>query len=254
MDAIVYFASDFHLGINNSKEREQKVIKWLEEISKDATHLLLLGDLFDYWFEYRHYVPKGYVRFLGKLAELRDQGIEIHIFTGNHDIWMFDYFPAELDIPIHKDRQIFQFNGRQLWVGHGDGKGPGDKGYKRLKKIFHNPFVQFLYRQLHPDLTHQIAGYFSQKSREQEATEVSFLGKDQEWLIQYCEKKLTINPEIDYFIFGHRHLPIYYELSNEKSIYINTGHWFTGGYFACLRAENCYLYSYETGEKLFPEY
>lgn len=251
MDAIVYFASDFHLGIQNTRVREQKVVSWLDQISKDATHIILLGDLFDYWFEYRHYIPRGHIRFLGKLAQLRDQGIKIHIFTGNHDIWMFDYFQKELDIPVHKDGKIFSFNDLNFWVGHGDGKGPGDTGYKRLKKIFHNPALQFLYRQFHPDLAHRIAGYFSRKSRAKEATEVPFLGEDKEWLIQYCERKIISHPHIDYFVFGHRHLPVFHTLSNNKSIYINTGHWFTGGYYACLRNKNCYLYSYETGDKIF---
>ena len=254
MDSIVYFASDFHLGIENSRQREQKIVAWLDEIGRNATHLFLLGDLFDYWFEYRHYVPKGYVRFLGKLAELRDQGVEIHIFTGNHDIWMFDYFPNEFGIPVHRDGHVFEFNDLRFWLGHGDGKGPGDEGYKRLKKIFHNPVLQFIYKQLHPDLTHSIADYFSNKSREKEIHTIPFLGEDQEWLIQYCERKLETHPVIDYFVFGHRHLPIYHRLSNQRSIYINTGDWFTGGHYACLCEKNCYLYSYETGEKMFPDY
>lgn len=252
MDSIVYFASDFHLGIRNSRERELKIVEWLEEVSRDATHIFLLGDLFDYWFEYRHVVPKGYVRFLGKLAQLSDSGIDIQVFTGNHDVWMFDYFPNELGIPVHKDTQHYQFNGRKFWIGHGDGKGPGDKGYKRLKKIFHNPVLQFLFRQIHPDLAHDIAGYFSRYSREKETERIPYLGKEKEWLIQYCERKIQSHPAIDYFIFGHRHLPIYYPLSNPQSIYINTGDWFDDGTYACLRGKNCYLYNYETGNKIFP--
>lgn len=254
MSSIVYFASDFHLGIRNSREREQKIVSWLDQAGKDATHIFLLGDLFDYWFEYRHYAPRGYVRFLGKLAELRDAGIEIQVFTGNHDVWMFDYFPQELNIPVHKEIQRYQFNDRKFWIGHGDGKGPGDQGYKRLKKVFHNPVLQFLYRQIHPDLSHEIATYFSRHSREKETDVVPFLGKDKEWLVQYCEHKSSLHPDVDYFIFGHRHLPIYYPLANQKSIYINTGDWFNGGYYACLRENNCYLYNHETGEKMFPAY
>lgn len=250
MDSIVYFASDFHLGIRNSRERELKIVKWLDEAGRDASHIFLLGDLFDYWFEYRHFVPRGYVRFLGKLAELNDSGIDIQVFTGNHDVWMFDYFPNELGIPVHKDTQRYQFNGRKFWVAHGDGKGPGDKGYKRLKKVFHNPFLQFLYRQIHPDLAYDIAGYFSRYSREKETETVSFLGEHKEWLIQYCERKIQSHPEIDYFIFGHRHLPIYYPLSNQQSVYINTGDWFHDGTYACLKGKNCYLYNYESGEKI----
>jgi len=251
MEAIVYFASDFHLGIANSKQREKKIISWLDKASEDATHIFLLGDLFDYWFEYRHYVPKGFVRFLGKLAALRDQGIDIQVFTGNHDIWMFDYFPNELGIPVHRDGQIYEFNKVKLWIGHGDGKGPADHGYKRLKKIFHSPILQFLYRQIHPDLAYNLANYFSGRSREQQSTDLPFLGMEREWLMQYCERKLVHHPDVNYFIFGHRHLPIYHSLSNQKSVYINTGDWFEDGYYACLKDKNCYLYNYETGEKIF---
>ncbi len=252
MDSTVYFASDFHLGIKQSRSREKKIVRWLDQAGRDATHIFLLGDLFDYWFEYRYYIPRGYVRFLGKLAELKDAGVDIQIFTGNHDVWMFDYFPDELGIPVHKELQQYTFNDVQILVGHGDGKGPGDQGYKRLKKLFHHPLPQFIYRQLHPDLAHRIAGYFSRYSREQEQEIIPFLGIDREWLIQYCEYKLQLNPDIDYFIFGHRHLPLYLPLSNKRSVYINTGEWFTAGYFACLRDKNCYLYNYETGEQIPP--
>lgn len=252
MDSIVYFASDFHLGIRNSRHREDKIIRWLHTIGEDATHIFLLGDLFDYWFEYKNYIPKGYSRFFGKLAELTDAGVTIEVFTGNHDIWMFDYFQEELNIPVHRDHRTYTFNGKNLWIGHGDGKGPGDHGYKRLKKVFHHPLSQFLYRQIHPDLAHRIARYFSKKSRDQENHPISFLGAEKEWLIQYCERKLTEQPDIDYFIFGHRHLPIYFPLSNQRSVYINTGDWLFHNTYACMRSKNCYLYDYEQGKQLFP--
>lgn len=250
MNSVVYFASDFHLGIKNSPHREKKINAWLDQISEDATHLILLGDIFDYWFEYKYYVPKGYIRFFGKLAKLKDNGIHIEIFTGNHDIWMFGYLTEELNIPIHRAPKEFQFNGQTIIAGHGDGLGPGDKGYKRLKKIFHNPVLQTLYRQLHPDLSFRIAQYFSRKSRAKELDSPSFLGPDKEWLIQYCERLITRNPDIDYCIFGHRHLPIYYPLSNLKTVYINTGDWLKDFTYACLKEENCYLYNYETGQRI----
>lgn len=251
MGSVVYFASDFHLGTGDSRRREKKLIDWLDRISADATHLLLLGDQFDYWFEYKYFVPKGFVRFLGKLASMRDSGIQIEVFIGNHDIWMFDYFPDELGIPVHREPQIYEFNGKKILAGHGDGLGPGDRGYKRLKKIFHNPVLQFLYRQLHPDLSFRAARYFSRKSRAQEMSAPPFLGKEQEWLVRYSEKCIARDPEIDYCIFGHRHLPIYFPLSNQKSVYINTGDWLEHDTFACLKEESCYLYRYETGKSSF---
>jgi len=250
MNSVVYFASDFHLGIQDSSRREKKIIDWLDQIKADATHLILLGDLFDYWFEYNFFVPKGYIRFLGKLAELKDLGIHIEIFIGNHDVWMFDYFPQELGIPVRRAPHTYHFNNLKIIAGHGDGLGPGDKGYKRLKKIFHNPFLQFLYRQLHPDLSFRIARFFSRKSRSQEVEPPAFLGVEEEWLIQYCERLINRDSDIDYCIFGHRHLPIYHRLSNQKTIYINTGDWLEDFTYACLKGEYCYLYSYETGEKI----
>lgn len=252
MSSVVYFASDFHLGIQNSSQREKKIVDWLDHIRKDATHLILLGDLFDYWFEYKFFVPKGYIRFLGKLAELKDQGIHIEIFIGNHDVWMFDYFPSELGIPVRRAPHTYHFNGKKIIAGHGDGLGPGDKGYKRLKKIFHNPFLQFAYRQLHPDFSFRIARFFSRRSRNQELESPPFLGTEKEWLIQYCERLILRDTDIDYCIFGHRHLPIYHPLSNQKTVYINTGDWLEDFSYACMKGEFCYLYSYETGEKIIP--
>ncbi|GAA5221822.1 UDP-2,3-diacylglucosamine diphosphatase [Membranihabitans marinus] len=240
----IYFASDFHLGIQDSKVRETKIIQWLDDISQDASHLYLVGDLFDYWFEYNHFVPKGFIRFLGKLAALKDSGIQIDIFIGNHDVWMFDYFPEELGIPVHKAPIRVSHYGKNFLIGHGDGLGPGDHGYKRLKKIFHNPFLQFCYRQIHPDLSYRIANYWSKTSRAQEHVSPQFLGADKEWLVQYSESKSRANPDIDFFIFGHRHLPICHDLSNQHSFYFNIGDWLHHDTYGVFDGEKFYLYQY----------
>ncbi len=223
----IYFSSDNHLGaptIKESKPRELKFIQWLDEIKKDAAAIFLLGDLFDFWFEYKHVVPKGFVRTLGKLAEIRDSGIPIYFFVGNHDLWMNDYFEEELNIPVFHKPKKFTFNGKQFLVGHGDGLGPGDYSYKRMKKVFTNPFSKWLYRWLHPDLGVPLAQYFSLKNKAISGEEnVEFLGEDREWLIQYCRQKLE-RTHYDYFLFGHRHLPLEIDL-NGKASYINTGDW-----------------------------
>lgn len=223
----VYIASDQHLGIPNHKDslvREKKFVTWLDTIKQDAALLVLLGDLFDFWFEYKSVVPKGFVRVLGKLAELSDAGIKIHFFVGNHDLWMRDYFETELNISVFQQPQEYQINNRLFLMGHGDGLGPGDKGYKRMKKIFKNPVSKWLYRWLHPDLGMKLGIYLSTKNKlisgDEDAT---FLGEDNEWLVQYCRRKLTEKP-YDYFLFGHRHLPMTIAL-NKKSTYINTGDW-----------------------------
>jgi len=238
----VYFGSDSHLGAPtpaDSLPREKKLVQWLDEIKEDAQVIFLLGDLFDFWFEYKTVVPKGFVRVLGKLAELRDSGIDIYFFVGNHDLWMNGYFEDELNIPVFHQPQVFEINAKQFFIGHGDGLGPGDKGYKRMKKVFTNSFCKWLFRWLHPDLGVRLAQYLSVKNKlisgEDDA---KFLGEDKEWLVQYAKRKLE-EQHYDYFVFGHRHLPLDIQL-NEKSKYINLGDWikhYTYGKYNGLKIE-----------------
>jgi len=227
----IYFASDQHFGAPTAElsfPREQKFVAWLDEIKKDATVLFLLGDLFDFWFEYKTVVPKGFVRVLGKLAELRDAGIPIYFFVGNHDLWMEDYFQKELDIPVYHTTQEFTFDNKLFLIGHGDGLGPGDKGYKRMKKVFTNPFSKWLFRWIHPDLGVRLAQYLSVKNKLISGDEdVVYLGEEKEWLVLYSKRKLETK-HYDYFIFGHRHLPMTLKVG-ENSTYANLGDWI--GYF-----------------------
>ncbi|NQZ44718.1 MAG: UDP-2,3-diacylglucosamine diphosphatase [Flavobacteriaceae bacterium] len=223
----VYFASDNHLGAPTSKAsmpREKRFVQWLDSIKEDAAAIYLMGDLFDFWFEYKTVVPKGFTRTLGKLAELSDAGIPITYFVGNHDLWMNGYFEEELQIPVHHKPQVITINERRFLIGHGDGLGPGDKGFKRMKKVFTNPFAKWLFRWLHPDLGVRLAQHLSVNNRiiSGEA-DAKFLGEDKEWLIQYCKRKLE-TAHYDFFIFGHRHLPLEIEL-NPSSTYINLGDW-----------------------------
>jgi UDP-2,3-diacylglucosamine hydrolase len=222
----VYFASDFHLGTgggNTSTEREKIIVQWLDKVSQDADAIYLLGDLFDYWFEYREVIPRGFVRFLGKLAEIRDRGVPVYAFTGNHDMWMFGYFEQELGIPVHKEPIEVTFDNRRFVIGHGDGLGPGDHGYKFIKRVFRSPVSQWLFARIHPNTGIRLMKFFSGTSRGM--THIpDFLGEEKEWLIQYCHERLKTE-HIDYFIFGHRHLPIDYALNNGKSRYLNCGDW-----------------------------
>jgi len=242
----IYFASDQHFGaptFEKSKIREQKFVKWLDEIKNDAEVLFLLGDLFDFWFEYKKAVPKGFVRVLGKLAELKDNGVQIHFFVGNHDLWMRDYFETELNIPVYHKPKEFTFNNKTFLVGHGDGLGPGDKGYKRMKKVFTNPISKWLYRWLHPDIGIGLAQYLSVKNKLISGEDdVTFLGEENEWLILYCKKKL-IQKKYDYFVFGHRHLPLEIVLS-DTSKYINTGDWIRYFTYAVFNGDEMLLKSY----------
>ena len=232
----IYFASDQHFGAptaEKSKLREQKFIQWLDIVKKDAEVIFLLGDLFDFWFEYKTVVPKGFVRVLGKLAEIRDSGIPIHFFVGNHDLWMEDYFEKELNIPVYHEPKEFTFGDKTFLIGHGDGLGPGDLGYKRMKKVFTNPLCKWLFRWLHPDIGVGLATYLSVKNKLISGDEdVVFLGEENEWLVQYCKEVLK-SKHYNYFVFGHRHLPMSLEVG-EKSEYVNLGDWisyFTYGVF-----------------------
>jgi len=223
----IYFLSDFHLGAPDEKSslvREKKLVRFFDSIRHDAAQIFIVGDIFDFWYEYKEVVPRGYVRLLGKLAELTDAGIPIHFFVGNHDMWMHDYFQKELNISVYFEPKVFEFNQKIFYIGHGDGLGPGDHGYKFIKKIFRNPLCQWAFGQLHPTWGIGLANYFSRKSRVKTGnSDEIFLGEDKEWLILYCREMLK-QKHYDYFIFGHRHFPLDFSLGAD-SRYINLGDW-----------------------------
>lgn len=223
----VYFLSDFHLGAPNevaSREREDRLVRFLHTAKQDAAAIFIVGDIFDFWFEYKTVVPRGFVRLLGCLAQITDAGIELHIFTGNHDLWMKDYLSKELNAQVYFEPKLFTLGNKQFYIGHGDGLGPGDNGYKFIKKIFTNPICQFLFRWIHPDIGIQLANYFSGKSRAKTgSSDEVFLGEDKEWLIVYTKQKAKEVPAA-YFIFGHRHYAIDLAI-NETARYINLGDW-----------------------------
>lgn len=227
-DKSAFFASDQHFGAPDaasSAPRERRFLLWLETIEPQAGALFLLGDLFDFWFEYQTVVPKGFVRILGKLAQMKDNGLPIYFFVGNHDLWMSDYFEKELGIPVFHQPQQFNINGTKLFIGHGDGLGPGDKGYKRMKKVFTNPFSKWLFRWLHPDVGVKIAQYLSTKNKLISGDEdAKFLGEENEWLVQYVKRKHS-DVKCQYYIFGHRHLPMRIHLPDDDAQYINLGDW-----------------------------
>lgn len=243
----VYFLSDFHLGAPNvadSLAREKKIILFLDEIKDKAAAIYIVGDLFDFWFEYQKSVPKGFVRLLGKLAELSDAGLPISVFTGNHDMWMSGYFESELNIKVYHEPQIIKWNDKNFFIGHGDGLGPGDHGYKLLKKIFRNPICRWLFGILHPDLGIGLANYFSRKSRQKTGnTDEEFLGEDSEWLIVFC-KEILAKEYFNFFIFGHRHYPINLELPNQ-SRYINLGDWIRNFTYASFNGTTVQLHYFK---------
>jgi UDP-2,3-diacylglucosamine hydrolase len=230
----IYFASDFHLGIpdhDRSLEREKKLVAWLEKARTDAAGIYLMGDLFDFWFEYKTAIPRGYARLLGKLAEVTDSGIPVHLFRGNHDMWAFDYLEKELGIRLHREPEFREFSGKQFYLAHGDGLGPGDHGYKMLKKTFANPVNQWLFRQVHPDFGIRTALFWSRKSR---AVALDKEKLDEERNRKLIEERITIHslellkqhPGLDYLVYGHYHYPID-TLLNGKAHQVVLGDWIT---------------------------
>jgi UDP-2,3-diacylglucosamine hydrolase len=246
----IYFLSDFHLGApdaESSRVREKKVVDFLSSVQHDAYAIFLLGDLFDFWYEYRRVVPRGFVRVLGKLAEITDKGIPIHFFVGNHDMWMKDYFQKELNIPVYFHPRDFEINGHAFHIGHGDGLGPGDHGYKTLKKVFRNPVCQWLFGILPPSMGMGLADYFSRKSRAATGSvEETFLGEENEWLITYSKDVLK-EKNIEFFVFGHRHLPVDFRLTS-KSRYINLGDWIRYDTYAVFDGNDMKLHSWSGRE------
>jgi UDP-2,3-diacylglucosamine hydrolase len=243
----IYFLSDFHLGApdyDRSLEREKTVVEFLDQIKSDASEIFIVGDIFDFWYEYRKVVPKGYVRLLGKLAELTDLGIQIHFFVGNHDMWMKNYFQKELKIPVYFEPKDFERSGKNFHIAHGDGLGPGDHKYKFIKKIFRSRFCQWLFGIFPPYIGMSLANYFSRRSRAQTgSTEEVFLGEDKEWLIIYSKEMLK-KKDFDFLIFGHRHLPIDFRLNN-GSRYINLGDWIHYYTYAQFDGEQMKLKSFK---------
>lgn len=245
-DKKLYFASDFHLGVPDaasSREREKRIVSWLESIQADAHAIILLGDIFDFWFEYRYTIPKGFIRFQGKLAELRDQGIPIVFFTGNHDMWMFNYFTDELDIPIYRNPQVLTIGTQRLMIGHGDGLGPGDGTYKIIKRVFNSRLCQWLFSRIHPNLGFWVAQTWSHKSRlSNNKKEEQFYGEENEFLFTYC-KSLEQQTHHDFYIFGHRHLPLDLPI-NPNSRYINLGEWVNFNTYATYDGQDITLQTY----------
>lgn len=230
----IYFASDAHLGFpsyEKSLVREKKFVLWLDEIKNDASEIFLLGDIFDFWYEYKRVVPRGYTRLLGKISEITDSGIPVHFFTGNHDIWVFDYLPTETGVIIHREKFIIERNGKTFLLAHGDGLGPGDKSFKLMKKFFTSPIAQKCFSLIHPNLALKFGLSWSHRRRHFHQYE-DFLGQDKEWLVIYSKEKLKTR-HYDYFIYGHRHIPMVFDIT-ENSKYINLGDWignFTYGVF-----------------------
>jgi len=220
--------SDIHLGssvFNDSHEREKRLVHWLDSIKDEAKALYLLGDIFDFWFEYKQVVPRGFTRFLGKLGELSDAGVEIHYFIGNHDIWVYDYLPQEIGLILHKEPFVTEIAGKIFYLAHGDGQGDYSFAFKLIRRIFYNRICQFLFYLIHPDLGIKLGHIWADHSRRKElAHPVPYLGEEKEHLVIYAKSYIKMHPETDYLIFGHRHILLDLMLTPKNQIMI-LGDW-----------------------------
>lgn len=244
----IYFISDLHLGTPTaeaSRARELKFVAWMEDVSKDAAEIFIVGDLFDFWHEYKTVVPKGFVRAQAAIAKAVDSGIKVTLFTGNHDLWQHDYFEKELGITLYTETIERIWNNQLFLIGHGDGLGPGDTKFKLMKKVFTNPIARFLFSWVHPDIGVKLGNFFSHRSRyaNGEVAQETFRGEENEWLVAYCKRKLTQKP-YNYFIFGHRHLSLDISLS-ENSRYINLGDWISFYTYAVFDGKKVELKTYQ---------
>ena len=249
-----YFASDFHLGAptyQSSRERELKIVAWLDFIKADAAEVFLMGDVFDFWFEYATVIPKGFIRLQGKLAELSDLGIKVHFFKGNHDMWVFDYFEKELGAIIVSDELILERNGKRIFLHHGDGLGSGDVSYKILKNFFRSNFCQWLFARLHPNLGIGIANYWSSKSRLANSKKVGqqHIEFEKSWISAYHPQLIEKHGAVDYIIMGHRHFPIALNL-DVNAVYLNLGEWVNFTTYAVFDGETVKLLNFDTNEEI----
>jgi len=237
-----YFISDLHLGMDSDgdcRAREKIVIEWLNSVRKDAVAIWFLGDVFDYWFEYRHVVPRGFIRFLGKLGEMADEGTDIHFFTGNHDVWIFDYLPSEIGLTVHGEPIIREFNGVKFFLGHGDGYSPKDLGYLFIKRLFRSRFLQWCYARIHPNASTAFAKWSSKRSRDSRSLP-EYMGTDKEDIIRYSREHSKENPDIVYYLFGHRHLAYDVEINKQTRV-ICLGDWITNFTYAEFNGERLEL-------------
>lgn len=222
----IYFVSDVHLGapaLSNNHERELRFARWLDSINTDVEALYLMGDIFDFWWEYKKVVPRGFTRILGRIASLTDRGIPVYFFPGNHDLWVFDYLPSELGVVVHHQEIVKEIGGKRFFLAHGDGLDAADVGYNRLKKIFTNKKLQWLYSRLHPNFALNIAHKWSKSSRTAKFEKEDEFNVNVDGIYKFAESFLK-KEQIDYFIFGHRHKMVYYPM-NESTSFVLLGDW-----------------------------
>ncbi|MDR1004175.1 MAG: UDP-2,3-diacylglucosamine diphosphatase [Prevotellaceae bacterium] len=248
----VYFLSDAHLGsraIEHGRTQERRLVNFLDSIKNKASAVYLLGDMFDFWYEFRTVVPKGYTRFLGKVSELTDRGVEVHYFTGNHDIWCNDYFTTECGMIMHHAPIAIELFGKEFYLAHGDGLGDPNRNFKLLRSMFHSHTLQRLFAALHPRWSMEMGLNWAKHSRQKRINgkEPDYMGETNEPLVRYTKEYLKVHPGINFFIYGHRHIELDLMLSSTARILI-LGDWITHFSYAVFDGVNLFLENYIEGE------
>lgn len=248
----IYFLSDAHLGslaFKHKRTQERRLVRFLDAIKHKADAIYLLGDMFDFWNEYKYVVPKGYTRFLGKLSEITDMGVEVHFFTGNHDLWTYGYLEQECGLIVHRKPLTIELYGKEFYIAHGDGLGDPDNKFKLLRKLFHNPVCQKLLNFLHPWWGMQLGLNWAKHSRQKRADgkELPFQGEENEYLLRWTKEYMKTHPNIDYFLYGHRHIELDLALDNNTRVLI-LGDWIWQFTYAVFDGEHLFLEQYIEGE------
>lgn len=246
----VYFLADAHLGslaVPHRREQERRLVRFLDEVKQKAGAIYMLGDMFDFWFEYRNVVPRGFTRFLGKVSELTDAGVEVHFFTGNHDLWCLDYLERECGMTVHRGALTLEMGDRTFFLAHGDGLGDDDRLFRLLRHVFHNGICQWAFRWLHPDIGVRFGLGWAKSSRLRHGSDTPYKGEGEEPLVQFAKKYLAGHPGIDYFIFGHRHIELELALNRQTRIIV-LGDWISQFTYAVFDGEALRLENYTEGE------
>ena len=249
---MVYFISDAHLGsraLTSMRTRERRLVSFLDAVKDKASAIYMLGDMFDFWFEYRNVIPKGYTHFLGKLSELTDRGVEIHFFIGNHDIWCKDYLTEECGVIMHYEPMTVDIEGKLFYLAHGDGLGDTDWKFRMLRGMFHNPILQWLFAGIHPRWSVHFGLEWAKHSRLKHERDGAprYMGEQSEPLVAYSKEYLMHHPEINYFIYGHRHIELNLMLSRDTRLLI-LGEWTDLFTYAVFDGNTLRLENYVEGE------
>lgn len=242
----IFFISDVHLGapaLKNNNEREIRFANWLDDIKDDVAELYLMGDIFDFWWDYKKVVPRGFTRIFGRLADLTDRGIPVHFFVGNHDLWAFDYFQEELGLTIHQNEIVKEIAGKKFLLAHGDGLDASDKGYIFLKKLFTNKTLQWVFSRLHPNFALTVAHNWSKSSRLAKINIEEEFEENKEGMYKFAENFLK-QEFVDYFIFGHRHKMVNSKIG-EESHFVLLGDWITHFSYGVFDGEKFELKKYK---------